>query len=449
MSARLPYLFNSNDIEKLLVNYNKLEGVRPPSAPERVFIWDETLRDGEQTPGVYLTLSEKLDIAKALDDIGAYIITIGFPAVSEIEHDIVKAFSKENFSRAKIAAIARPRKSDIESCVECGVNMINIFMPTSDLLLKIFRHSHAEALKIIVEGIELAKQHGMHVNWVMEDASRSQMEYLIEVAQAAIDAGAESVVLSDTVGVMMPFAWEYFVRTVKERIPKLRNNEIPMGVHVHNDFGVATAGTVMAVFQGATLPHTCINGYGERAGNAALEEVVMALECNGIKTGINTKKLFELSQLAEKYFLLPVTAHKPIIGQFCFSHESGLHINAIVAHPRTYEPINPQHVGRQRHLYIGKFSGAGAIKDKLQSIGLKLPDEIVRKIVSEVKRTRQETPKEENRKKFNEVKHLLGYLKAGITDSEFFEIVKKVTGPNFKDEWGKAKLRFENGETGF
>ncbi len=446
MSARLPYLFNTQDLEKLLVNYNKLEGVRPPAAPERVYIWDETLRDGEQTPGVYLPLSEKLDIAKALDDIGAYIITIGFPAVSEIERDIVKAFSKESFSRAKIAAIARPRQSDIEACIDCGVEMINIFMPTSDLLLKIFRHSHAQALKIISNGIELAKSHGMHVNWVMEDASRSQMDYLLEVAQTAIDAGAESVVLSDTVGVMMPYAWEYFVRTVKERIPKLRNNEIPMGAHVHNDFGMATAGTVMAVFQGVTLPHTCINGYGERAGNAALEEVVMALEYNGINTGITTEKLFELSKLAEKYFLLPIHAHKPIVGEFCFSHESGLHINAIVAHPRTYEPINPQHVGRQRHLYIGKFSGTGAIKDKLQSIGLKLPDELVRKLVSEVKRTRQETPKEDNQKKFNQVKNILSYLKQGITDSEFFEIVKKVAGPNFKDEWGKAKLRFENGE---
>ena len=443
MSGRLPYLFNSQDLEKLLVNYNKLEGVRPPSAPERVYIWDETLRDGEQTPGVYLPLSEKLDIAKALDDIGAYIITIGFPAVSEIERDIVKAFSKEGFSRAKIAAVARPRQSDIEACVECGVQMINIFMPTSELLLKIFRTNHAQALKNVSQGIELAKAHGMHVNWVMEDASRSQMEYLIEVAQTAIDAGAESVVLSDTVGVMMPYAWKYFIRTVKERIPKLRNNEIPMGVHVHNDFGVATAGTLTAVFQGVTLPHTCINGYGERAGNAALEEVVMALEYNGVKTGITTEKLFELSKLAEKYFLLPIQAHKAIVGEFCFSHESGLHINAIVAHPRTYEPINPQHVGRQRHLYVGKFSGTGSIRDKLQGIGLNLPDEILKKIVSEVKRKREETPKEENRKKFNQVKEILKYLQAGITDKEVFQIVKHVTGPNFKEEWGKARNTFD------
>ena len=447
MSTRLPYLFNTQDLEKLLVNYNKIEGVKPPSAPDRVYIWDETLRDGEQTPGVYLPFSEKLDIAKALDDIGAYIITVGFPAVSEIERDIVKAFSKETFSRAKIAAIARPRKSDIEACVDCGISMINIFMPTSDLLLKIFRHSHAQALKIISDGIELAKQHGMHVNWVMEDASRSQMEYLLEVAQTAIDAGAESVVLSDTVGVMMPYAWEYFIRTVKERIPRLRNNEIPLGIHVHNDFGMATAGTVMAVFQGVILPHTCINGYGERAGNAALEEVVMALEYNGINTGIRTDKLYELSQLAEKYFLLPISAHKPIVGEFCFSHESGLHINAIISHPRTYEPINPQHVCRTRHLYIGKFSGTGAIREKLQAIGLKLPDDIVKKIVSEVKRTRQETPKEENRKKFNKVKEILHYLKTGITDREFFEIVKRVTGPDFRQEWGQVKLKFENGQT--
>lgn len=447
MSSKLPYIFKSQDIEKYLVNYNKLEGLVPPSAPERVYIWDETLRDGEQTPGSYLTLSEKLDLAKALDEIGVYIITIGFPAVSDTERDIVKAFSKESFSSAKIAAIARPRKSDIEACVDCGVSMINIFMPTSDLLLKIFNNSHAKALKTVSEGIELAKQHGMHVNWVMEDATRSQMEYLIEVTQTAIDAGAESVVLSDTVGVMMPYAWEYFVRTIKERVPKLRNNEVPMGVHVHNDFGVATAGTVMAVFQGVTLPHTCINGYGERSGNAALEEVVMALEYNGVKTGIKTEKLYELSKLAEKYFLIPIMAHKPIVGEFCFSHESGLHINAIIAHPRTYEPINPQHVGRQRRLYLGKFSGAGSINEKLHALGLNLPDEIVKKLVTEVKRIREETPKEENRNKFNQVKELLRYLKAGVTDSEFFEIVKRVTGPNFKDEWEKVKLNFENGQT--
>src|SRR5271157_5259518 len=443
-TPRLPYLFNTDELDGLLVRYNSLEGVRPPSAPDSVKIWDETLRDGEQTPGVYLQLSEKLDLAKALDEIGVNIITVGFPAVSETEKEIVKAFGNEGFSQASIAAIARPRLSDIEACAECGVQMINIFMPTSELLLQIFHNTHEQALKMVTDGIELAKSYGMHVNWVMEDATRSRMDYLETVTQSAIDAGAERVVLSDTVGVMMPFSWEYFVRTIKERIPKWRNYEIPMGVHVHNDFGVATAGTIMAVFEGVTYPHTCINGYGERAGNAALEEVVMALEYNGVATGIKTEKLFELSQLAEKYFLIPLTAHKPIVGEFCFSHESGLHINAIIAHPGTYEPINPQRVGRERHLYMGKFSGTGAIREKLRTVGLELPEDVVRQIVSEVKRTREETSKEENREKFAQVKELLKYLKVGFSDKEFFEIIRRVAGPDFKGEWQKAINAFEN-----
>ncbi|GAF78394.1 unnamed protein product [marine sediment metagenome] len=199
------------------------------------------------------------------------------------------------------------------------------------------------------------------------------------------------------------------------------------------------ANTITGVLEGCQYPHTCINGYGERAGNAALEEVAVILERLGIKTGIKLDKLPELSEVCEKYFCKPLSQYKPIVGDYAFSHESGLHVAAILAHPLTYEPINPKMVGRRRKFYLGKFSGSKSIMHALQSklkvLDLDIPEEIIRKIVSEVKIKHESTSKEDLRKSFQIIKDELKKITKGVTDKEYFEIVNKYAQPYVPDEF--------------
>ena len=245
--------------------------------------------------------------------------------------------------------------------------------------------------------------------------------------------------LGDTVGVLTPHSTSYMIKRIKEEVIKSYKREIPIGIHTHNDFGLAVANTITGVFEGCKYPHTCINGYGERAGNAALEEVATILERMGIKTGIDLTKLPELSAKCEEYFCKPLSQYKPIVGEYAFSHESGLHIAAILAHPLTYEPINPHMVGRRRKFYLGKFSGSKsilhALKQKIKVLDLDIPEEIIKKIVMEVKKKHEETSKEELKKSFFIIKEELKKITKGVGDKEFFEIVNKYAQPYVPDDF--------------
>ncbi|MHA1732641.1 MAG: LeuA family protein [Promethearchaeota archaeon] len=429
----MPYAYKTEDLKKLVTDYNH---PLPGGAPGRVFLWDETLRDGEQTPGVYLTLQEKIRLAKLMDEVGVELIAVGFPAVSPSEKGIVKTLASEKFGHSKILAIARPRPDDVDACIDCGVSEIVIFMPISKLILTLLGKTQEEALEMLVESVQCARDHGMVVNWVAEDASRTDLDFLGKLTNRMLDAGAQRVVFSDTVGVLLPHGMRRMVRELKARVPRLERDQVPMGIHVHNDLGMAVANTVAAVLEGVTFPHVCVNGYGERAGNAALEEVTIALEMNGIDTGIDTTRLFELSQTAEKLFGLPLSAHKAVVGDFAFSHESGLHINAILAHPMTYEPINPKSVGRKRKFFLGKGSGSGAIQQKLLPLGIDLPQEVIRKIVNKVKTTRESTSKDDWYRTFHQLKALREQILAGITDADFFQIVQEIARSYLDEQWG-------------
>ncbi|MBD3351137.1 MAG: homoaconitate hydratase [Candidatus Lokiarchaeota archaeon] len=429
------YRLNSKEARDLLYNYNSIPEIFPKSKPKTIKIWDETLRDGEQSPSVYLTKDEKIEIAKALDQVGVEIIAVGFPAVSESEFATVKALVGENFDNSTIVAIARPRESDIDACIKADLNEIVLFMPISELMMNILKTTPEEELILIDKMIHYAKDHGVRVNWVSEDASRAHPEHLINVYKTAIEAGVERIVLSDTVGVLSPPSMAYLADLVQSKALKGHEN-VGLGVHTHNDFGLAVANTVEAVFHGARFPHTCVNGYGERAGNAALEEVVMILERNNINTGIKLERLYELSKLVEKHFCLPLSPHKPIVGEFAFSHESGLHVNAILSHPLSYEPINPKIVGRNRKFYLGKLSGSGAITnalvEKLKLIDMNFPKEVVKDIVREVKSKQENAPKDQIRESFQEIKGNLGKITSGVSDKEFYEIVREVSGDKFE-----------------
>ena len=436
----MSYKFSKEELEKLLVDYNKISiKEQNLDIPSHACIWDETLRDGEQSPTVYLTLDEKIHLTKLMDEIGVELIAVGFPAVSESEKNIVKTIVNENCKKATILGIARPKKSDIDACIDADLKEIVIFMPVSPIFMKTLKLTEQEELEKINTAINYAKDNGLKVNWVSEDGTRAEFTHLKNVFQTAINAGAERIILGDTVGVLTPLSTSYLIKKIREEVIKPLKKEIPLGIHTHNDFGLAVANTITGVFEGCQFPHTCINGYGERAGNAALEEVATILERMGIKTGIDLKRLPELSEVCEKYFCKPLSQYKPIVGDYAFSHESGLHIAAILAHPLTYEPINPKMVGRQRKFYLGKFSGTQSIlhafQQKLKVLDLDIPDDIIKKIVTEVKKKHETTSKKDLRESFNIIKREIEKMTRGVSDKEFFEIVNKYAQPYVPDEF--------------
>jgi isopropylmalate/homocitrate/citramalate synthase len=437
INNKTKYQFSKHELATLLHDYNKDLGALPKDIPKKVTIWDETLRDGEQTPGVFLTLEEKIKIARALDEIGTGKIAVGFPAISQGELDIVRAINHEGF-KSTILGVARPIITDIDKCLQCDLDEIVLVMPMSDLHLKILHHTRESQIEMIQTAMDYTKDHKLRFNWVCEDGTRTNPDHLIRISQLAVDNQAESVILGDTVGILQPETTIYLINKLKQDI-RWKHSHTQLGIHTHNDFGQAVANTLVAVYHGATLPHVCVNGYGERAGNAAFEEVVANLEGMGIKTGIKVEKLTELSKVVEKIFSLPLSAHKPIVGSNAFSHESGLHINALLAHPATYEPINPKLVGQKRRIYLGKFSGSSAIvnalRTKLKLSDIDLPREVIQKILQDVKTLQEESSKEEKHRYFLQAKELSEKLRPGITDTEFFRIANKHAKEYLKNTW--------------
>ena len=428
----MSYKFSKEELRELLIDYNKI-ALENYDLFDSIEIWDETLRDGEQSPTVYLTLDEKIHLAKLMDEIGVKLIAVGFPAVSDSEKKIVKTIVNENINNSTILGIARPRKDDIDACIDADLKEIVIFMPISPIFRKTLKQNENQQLDEIKTSIQYAKDNGFKVNWVSEDGTRCDFSHLKNVFVTAIEAGAERIVLGDTVGVLTPPSTSYLIKRIKEEVISPLKEKIPLGIHTHNDFGLAVSNTITGVIEGCQYPHTCINGYGERAGNAALEEVATILERLGIRTGIDLTRLPELSEVCEKYFCKPLSQYKPIVGDFAFSHESGLHIAAILAHPLTYEPINPHMVGRKRKFYLGKFSGtksvSHALQQKIKVLDIDIPIEIIRKISTEVKRKHETTSKEELRKSFNIIKEELKKVTKGVSDKDFFEIVNKYAQP--------------------
>jgi len=428
----MSYKFSKEELRELLIDYNKI-ALENYDLFDSIEIWDETLRDGEQSPTVYLTLDEKIHLAKLMDEIGVKLIAVGFPAVSDSEKKIVKTIVNENINNSTILGIARPRKDDIDACIDADLKEIVIFMPISPIFRKTLKQNENQQLDEIKTSIQYAKDNGFKVNWVSEDGTRCDFSHLKNVFTTAIEAGAERIVLGDTVGVLTPHSTSYLIKRINEEVISPLKEKIPLGIHTHNDFGLAVSNTITGVIEGCQYPHTCINGYGERAGNAALEEVATILERLGIRTGIDLTRLPELSEVCEKYFCKPLSQYKPIVGDFAFSHESGLHIAAILAHPLTYEPINPHMVGRKRKFYLGKFSGtksvSHALQQKIKVLDIDIPIEIIRKISIEVKRKHETTSKEELRKSFNIIKEELKKVTKGVSDKDFFEIVNKYAQP--------------------
>ncbi len=411
--------------EGLIENYNNLKDIKPKHLPKEVFIWDETLRDGEQTPGVFLTIDEKTEIAKLMDDMGVAVIAAGFPAVSKSEAKAVKRIANEGFS-ASIAAPARALHSDIDACIDCGVDEIPLFIASSNLHLKYkLKMTREEVLDRVSDSIGYAKDHGVVVDFILEDSSRSEFDFLVEIYKTAIESGADRICACDTVGFLRPLSMKYLMSRLRDEIWKIK--KVPLAIHCHNDFGLATANTLAAVEEGVTFPLICINGYGERAGNAAFEEVVMALEVlYGIDTHIKTDMLYELSTLTEKFFTVPLPIHKAIVGVNAFSHESGIHVHGELGHPLTYEPIAPESVGRKRLFILGKFTGRHIIRRKLKSKNIEATDDQICDILDKIKKEQESIGKKERCDMFDEVKERTLKMHSGVDDNRFWAIVSEI-----------------------
>jgi len=422
-------VFKKLEAQGLIANYNHYRKNLPPRLPERVFIWDETLREGIQTPTVFLTYVEKVKLAKMMDEMGISLITVGFPAMSEEEKNDVRRIANEGFENARLAASARIIKSDIDACLECGIREILIFTPFNGLNLNYrLKMTKEQVLEKTVESIQYAKKQGATVDFVLEDASRTPLEDILQIFEAAVKAGAERLVIADTVGFLRPLSMRYLISHVKDGLSQKFGKEIPLSVHCHNDFGLATANTLAAVEEGVSYVHTCVAGFGERAGLAPMEEVVLALELlYNIDTGLDLKKLYRLGQLVEKSFALPIQYHKPIIGENAFSYEMDEHVHGMLAHPLIYEPFPPEIIERETTFYIGKQSGRHLVENRLASAGIKATQGQIDEIVRRIKNLQESQDKGGTQMTFYQIKKLMRDLRKGLTEEEFWKIVEQVT----------------------
>lgn len=346
----------------------------------KIDFFDTTLRDGEQTPGVSLNLEDKVAIAKALDGLGVGYIEAGFPISSEGDFNGVKAVAELGL-KAKTCGLARCSEKDIDACVKAGVDWVHIFIGTSplhrDYKLKM---SKEEILEKARESIEYCIGQGFKVHFSPEDACRTEHDYLEEVCRMAQDSGAGIINIPDTVGVMTPDSMFELITKLKRVL------KVPLAVHCHNDFGLAVANTVSAIKAGATIPHTTINGLGERAGNADMEQVALILEqLQGIGTGIGLKRIYSTSKLVERLTGVRVMPNFPIVGENAFAHEAGIHVHGVLKKAATYEPIEPEAVGARRRLVLGKHVGAHGVAAKLKGMGIKVTKEQAREITRKVK----------------------------------------------------------------
>ena len=347
--------------------------------PLHIEICDVTLRDGEQTPGVSFSCQEKVEIATMLDEIGIEVIEAGFPAVSQNEAQCVKTIANLGLD-ARVCGFSRARKEDIQTAIDCDVDMVSIFIPTSELHVRLkFRKPRQEVLADSLKMIDFARDHGVQVRFAAEDASRTDLPFLKEVYHKAAEHGAVLLSFADTVGCLIPSEMDRIMTELVASVDR------PFCAHCHNDMGCAVANTITAAEAGAFQLHTTVNGIGERAGNASLEELLVALR---MKKGIDRYDLSKLTQLShkvEKFSGITLPRNKPVTGELAFSHESGIHIAAILEDPSTYEYFSPDLVGNERHFILGKHTGKKALEYVVASMGCELSEKQICLVLDLVK----------------------------------------------------------------
>ena len=369
-------------LQYFISHYNKESELK---FPEDITIYDTTLRDGEQTPGVCFSLEDKLQIARKLDQFKIHQIEAGFPIVSEREKESVKAIANEGLD-ATILGLTRTKPADIDAALDCDVDGIITFVGTSDIHLDHKMHiTRQDAINLCETAVDYAKDHGLFVAFSAEDATRTDIEFLKRIYSKAQECGADRVHIADTTGAITPQGIDYLVKELVKDI------DIDIAVHLHNDFGLAVINSITGVLAGAKAVSTTVNGIGERAGNASLEELIMAMKIlYGKDYGFKTKYIKELSDIVSKASGLPIPYNKPVVGNNVFRHESGIHVDAVIEEPLCYEPYLPELVGQKRQLVLGKHSGCRAVRAKLNECELDVSDEELIEIVKQVKKSREE-----------------------------------------------------------
>ena len=347
---------------------------------DKIYIFDTTLRDGEQTPGVALTVDEKIQIAQKLSKLGVDKIEAGFPASSKGELESCKRIKALDLN-STIVGLSRSVKNDIDAVLDADLEYIHLFIGTSplhrDYKLKMSKET---IIQKATESIDYAKDHGLEVEFSAEDATRTEKEFLFDFYDAVIDAGTDFIDVPDTVGVLTPIITEQLITDLKSKF------NTPLSVHFHNDFGLATANTLKAIECGANQAHVTVNGMGERTGNAPLEELIVTLKvAYDFDLGMDTTRLYSLSNLIGRITGIKMPVNKPIVGDNAFAHESGIHVHGILNNSSTYEGISPDLVGHSRKIILGKHTGANALKSKLKEYHIDLNQDQFDKVFTQIK----------------------------------------------------------------
>jgi len=366
-------------------------------------ILDTTLREGEQTPYVNFTVDEKLEIARMLDFVGVDMIEAGDPSVSPNVAKAIERIASLGL-RAEIVAHSVASHSGIDKAKACGADRVAIFYATSKIHLDAKLHKTQEqAIAIIQEHVAYARSLGLKVRYTPEDATRTEFEFLVQVCNAAIDAGADRISFADTLGIMQPHVMFERVRALRERLLPCK-----IDLHCHNDYGLALANAMAGIRGGADCIHTTVNGLGERTGIPDLAETVMSFHNLEGDQKFNIQPLMDVSGYLEKvsgFFLAP---NKPITGQNAFSHKSGVHTNGILKDPRTYEPFDPSILGRERKIIIDKYTGKSAVASRLDEYGIEVSAAELEVIVTRIKN--------------------IGDNRKQLFDADILEIAEQVTG---------------------
>jgi 2-isopropylmalate synthase len=348
---------------------------------DRVQFFDTTLRDGEQSPGFSMNRDEKLKLAHAIEELGVDVLEAGFPIASPGDLEATRAVAAE-IKSCRVAALARARQEDVDAALR-GLEpalkpRLHVFLSTSDLHLKFkLRMTREEALERIIQMVRFGKQHCEEVEFSAEDASRTDLDYLCDVVRAVIECGATIVNLPDTVGYSTPDEYEALFRNVRERVGA--EPGVIFSAHCHDDLGLAVANSLAAIEGGARQIECTVNGIGERAGNASIEELAVALHVRQNRYRVDSRlvleKLFPLSRMLTSITNVPVPPNKAVVGANAFAHEAGIHQDGILKNPLTYEIISPATVGvPARRLVLGKHSGRNAFRARLAELGFDTTD---------------------------------------------------------------------------
>ncbi len=359
--------------------YNQLALLGLPEGRGPVKIFDTTLRDGEQAPGIALNPDDKFRIAMMLDDFGVDYMEAGFAVSSDIERETIKRVVDAG-PHAEVVSLARSVEKDIDAAADTGIKTVHTFIGTSplhrDYKLKMTKE---QVIEKAVSAVEYARSLGLEVQFSCEDATRTELDYMIEVYKAVVDAGACAINVPDTVGVIVPQGMKYLIGEIAKEI------KVPISVHNHNDMGMAVANTMAAIEAGATIAQCTVNGIGERTGNASLEEVAINLFANYNIQTVDLSKIGTVCRTVERITGFPMAYNKPIVGRNAFAHESGIHVHGVMNNSSTYEPFLPELVGVDRSIVIGKHSGEHSVRGRLDELGVRVPEDRMSDLMAAIK----------------------------------------------------------------